>query len=106
MSNSELSDYERSIDGLEDLVYVLRLYISGMTPNSLRAVENIKRICEEHLKDRYALEIIDLYQQPVRAAEDQIFAAPTLVKLHPLPVKKLIGDLSDVNKVLLALALK
>ncbi|RPD48429.1 circadian clock protein KaiB [Hymenobacter sediminis] len=85
--------------------YVLHLYITGATPNSTRAVQNIKAICEQHLKSRYELLIIDIYQQPELAKQDQIIAAPTLIKKHPLPARRLIGDLSEHNKVLLALGL-
>jgi circadian clock protein KaiB len=85
--------------------YVLHLYITGATPNSTRAVRNIKAICEQHLRGRYELLIIDIYQQPELAKREQIIAAPTLVKKHPLPVRRLIGDLSEERKVLQALGL-
>lgn len=85
--------------------YVLRLYVSGATPKSLRAIQNIKKLCEVRLKDRYDLEIIDIYQHPGLVAEDQIIAAPTLLKRLPLPVRKLIGDLSGTENVLLGLDL-
>jgi circadian clock protein KaiB len=87
-------------------VYILRLYITGMTPNSKRAVENVKKICEEHLAGRYELEIVDIYQQPSLAAGEQIIAAPTLIKKLPFPLKKLIGDMSNTEKVLLGLDLR
>ena len=87
-------------------IYVLRLYITGMTPNSKRAVENVKRICEEHLAGRYELEVVDIYQQPSLAAGEQIIAAPTLIKKLPFPLKKLIGDMSNTEKVLLGLDLR
>ena len=90
-------------DATQQDKYVLKLYITGMTPNCMRAVENIKSICEKHLKGRYELEIIDMYQEPELAKEDQILAAPTLVKKSPAPLKKLIGDMSDTKKVLNAL---
>jgi len=83
--------------------YVLRLYITGMTPRSTRAVQNVRRICEERLKDRYDLEVIDVYQQPELAKSEQIVAAPTLIKKLPLPLRRIIGDLSAVDKVLLGL---
>jgi circadian clock protein KaiB len=86
--------------------YRLRLYVAGMTPRSARAVANIKEICEEHLKGRYALEVIDIYQQPVLAKGDQIIAVPTLIKRLPLPLRRLIGDLSDRERVLVGLDLK
>ena len=85
--------------------YVLRLYVSGSTSKSALAVENIKRICEQHLKDRYDLAVIDIYQQPSLARDEQIVAVPTLIKRFPLPVRRFIGDLSNVKKVLLGLDL-
>jgi circadian clock protein KaiB len=86
--------------------YVLRLYVAGMTPNSLRAIDNIKEICEEHLQGRYKLQVIDLYQQPVLAQGEQIIAAPTLIKKLPLPLRKIIGDMSNVERVLVGLDLR
>ena len=85
--------------------YVLRLYVSGSTPKSALAVENIKRICEQHLKNRYDLEVIDIYQQPNLARDEQIVAVPTLIKRRPLPLRRLIGDLSDLKKTLFGLDL-
>lgn len=85
--------------------YVLQLFITGATPNSLRAVANIKRICEEHLKDNYALEIVDVYQQTNIAEREQLVALPLLIKRHPLPQRKLIGDMSDTSRVLKGLGL-
>lgn len=86
--------------------YVLRLYVSGMTPNSLRAIENVRRICAEHLEGRYQLEIIDIYQQPFFAKEGQIVATPTLVKELPEPLRKFIGDMSHTEKILLGLDIR
>ena len=85
--------------------YVLRLYVSGSTLKSALAVENIKRICEQYLKNRYDLEVIDIYQQPNLARDEQIVAVPTLIKRLPLPVRRLIGDLSDLKKALVGLDL-
>lgn len=85
--------------------YVLRLYISGSRSKSALAVENIKRVCEQHLKGRYDLEVIDLYQQAHLARDEQIVAAPTLIKRLPLPLRRLIGDMSDLKKVLFGLDL-
>jgi circadian clock protein KaiB len=85
--------------------YLFHLYITGATPNSTRAVRNIKEICELHLKGRYELLIMDIYQQPELAKMEQIIAAPTLVKKLPLPARRLIGDLSDRPRVLAALGL-
>ena len=85
--------------------YVLRLYVSGSTLKSALAVENIKRICEQHLKNRYELEVIDIYQQPNLARDEQIVAVPTLIKRFPPPLRRLIGDLSNVKKALFGLDL-
>ena len=86
--------------------YLLRLYVTGTTPNSLRAIKNIKKICEEHLQGRYSLEVIDVYRQPALAKGEQIIAAPTLIKQLPLPLRRLVGDLSDLKKVLIGLDLR
>jgi len=83
--------------------YVLRLYVAGSTPLSSRAITNIKAICETHLKGRYDLKVVDLYEQPERAREDQILVAPTLIRQSPLPVRRMIGDLSKTERVLAAL---
>ncbi|MGI4744158.1 MAG: circadian clock KaiB family protein [Janthinobacterium lividum] len=83
--------------------YLLHLYITGATPNSVRAVRNIKEICEEHLAGRYELLIIDIYQQPYLASQQQIVAAPTLLRLRPLPRRQLVGDLSNREAVLISL---
>lgn len=81
-------------------VYRLQLYVTGATPNSSRAIANLKDICERHLKGKYELEIIDVYQQPLLAKDEQIVALPLLVKRSPLPERKLIGDMSDTQRVL------
>jgi circadian clock protein KaiB len=85
--------------------YVLKLYVAGSTPQSSRAITNIKTICEIHLKDRYDLTVVDLYQHQERARADQILVAPTLVRQSPLPVRRLVGDLSKTARVLAALDL-
>ena len=85
--------------------YVLRLYVSGSTLKSALAVENIKRICEQYLKNRYDLEVIDIYQQPNLARDEQIVAVPTLIKRFPPPLRRLVGDLSNLKKVLFGLDL-
>jgi circadian clock protein KaiB len=86
--------------------YVLRLYISDSTPKSKRAVMNLKRVCEEHLKGRYDLEVIDVHKHAHLARDEQIVAVPTLIKRLPAPLQRLVGDMSDLNKVLLGLDLK
>lgn len=85
--------------------YVLRLFITGILPNSARAVINIKAICEKYLKGRYELEIIDIYQQPDLALSEQIIAVPLLIKESPYPKERMIGDLSNTKKVLKELGL-
>jgi circadian clock protein KaiB len=86
--------------------YLLRLYVAGQTPKSLLAFTNLKRICEEHLAGRYRLEIIDLLMNPALARGDQILALPALVRQLPPPVKKIIGDFSDAERVLVGLDLR
>jgi circadian clock protein KaiB len=86
--------------------YVLRLYVTGSTPRSAVAIRNLKAICEEHLKGRYQLEVIDVYQRPKLAQDEQIVATPTLIKALPTPLRRLIGDLSNVDRVLMGLDLK
>ena len=89
----------------DDRKYVLRLYVTGATPRSARAIDNIKRICEEHLQGRYELEVIDIYQHPELAEGAQLIAAPTLIKQLPEPLRRFVGDLSDAEKVLAGLDL-
>ena len=106
-SNKELTKqaFELAASGTEQK-YLLRLYIAGSTPQSNRAVANIKVICEEHLKGLYELEVIDLYEKPYLAAGEQIIAAPTLIKKLPLPLHRIIGDMSDTDRVLVGLDLR
>jgi circadian clock protein KaiB len=85
--------------------YVLRLYIIGTTPQSMRAVANARRICDEHLQGRYELEVIDVSRRPALAEGEQIIATPTLIKKLPLPLRRFIGDLSHTDRVLLGLDL-
>jgi circadian clock protein KaiB len=83
--------------------HVLRLYVTGVTGKSVRAIQNVQRICEEHLNGQYELEVIDLYKNLPLARGDQIIAAPTLIKRLPLPLRRLIGDMSDEARVLVGL---
>ncbi|MDQ3681608.1 MAG: circadian clock KaiB family protein [Bacteroidota bacterium] len=85
--------------------YILKLFVTGILPNSALAVVNIKAVCEKYLKGRYELDIIDIYQQPSLALSEDIIAVPVLIKKLPLPEERLIGDLSDVEKVLKGLDL-
>jgi circadian clock protein KaiB len=86
--------------------YVLRLYVTGNTPRAMRAVVNIRKICEEHLEGRYDLEVIDISQHPTLAEGEQIIAAPTLIKKLPQPLRRFIGDMSQTERILLGLDLR
>jgi circadian clock protein KaiB len=85
--------------------YILRLYVTGSSHRSLRAVYNLKKICEEYFPDDYDLEVIDIYKDPAAAREEQIIAAPTLVKKLPRPIRKFVGDMSNTQKILVGLEL-
>ncbi len=98
--------FEKALKQLSQEKYVLRLYIAGMNARSIQAVENIKRICEQYLPERYQLEVIDVYQQPIFARDGQIVAAPTLVKELPPPLRKLVGSMSDTERVLVGMDLR
>lgn len=98
--------FERLLTEQGSAHYVLRLYITGMTPRSTAAIERVKAICEEYMLDRYELEVIDIYQHPTLAKGDQIVATPTLVKRLPKPLRSMVGDLSNVEKVLMGLDLR
>ena len=97
---------KRAAVGSAEARYVLRLYVAGMTPRSRRAIGNVRAICDEHLEGRYDLEVIDVYQQPTLAKGEQIVAAPTLIKRLPLPLRRVIGDLSSTERVLVGLDLR
>lgn len=86
--------------------YELRLYVAGQTPKSVTAFSNLKKYCEEHLKGRYKIEVIDLLKNPQLAEGDQILAIPTLVRKVPMPIRKIIGDLSNEEKVLVGLDIR
>lgn len=87
-------------------MYTLRLYVAGMTPASTAAILNIKKICEENLLGRYELAVVDIYQQPVLARDEQILAAPTLIKKLPLPIRRFIGDMANKERILVGLDLR
>ena len=96
----------RKPDPRKPVVWNLRLYVAGQTPTSIRAFDNLKMFCEEHLKGRYQIEVIDLRENPQLARGDQIVAVPTLVRDLPGPVRKIIGDLSNTERTLIGLALQ
>ncbi|MBW2065958.1 MAG: circadian clock KaiB family protein [Deltaproteobacteria bacterium] len=104
-SRNATGTFERGLSSGEQESYNLSLYVAGMTSRSLRAIDNIKDLCSKYLEGRYDLEIIDIYQAPKRASEDQIVAAPTLIKRTPGPVRRLVGDLSNLDRLVLALNL-
>ena len=91
---------------MADEIYELRLYVAGQTPKALRAFANLRKICEEHLAGRYQIEVIDLLENPQLGRGDQILALPTLVRRLPSPMKKIIGDLSNTERVLVGLDLR
>jgi circadian clock protein KaiB len=103
---SSTKDFNLTISESGNDKYILRLFITGANSRSILAVKNLKQICEDYLKDRYELEVIDLYQNPDLALDEQIIAAPTLIKKLPLPFRRIIGDMSNMEKVLLGLDLR
>jgi circadian clock protein KaiB len=105
-SGSAASRLEKASRAARKEKLVLRLYVTGMTPRSLQAIDNLKKICEDYLQGRYDLEVIDIYQQPNLAKGEQILAAPTLIRKLPLPMRRFVGDLSNKEKILLGLDLK
>ncbi len=100
------AEFERGLRKIGRGKYILRLYVTGLTKKSMLAVQNIQKICDDHLKGRCDLEVIDVYRQPVLARGDQIIATPTLIKKLPVPLRKFIGDMSEAEKILLGLDLR
>ena len=99
-----MSDYEDvGVEFAESEVYNLRLYVAGQSPRSIRALQNLRKVCDEHLAGRYRVEVIDLLLNPALARGDEIVAVPTLVRTLPEPIRKIIGDLSNEGKVLVGL---
>jgi circadian clock protein KaiB len=101
-----LNAFEAAQAASQRVRFVLRLYVAGTRSASVRAVANIKRICERHLSGRYRLDVVDLYQQPARAKEDDVVAAPTLVRTEPGPICRIVGDLADERRVLAGLGIR
>lgn len=106
VNNDKWSDAKNSADNQESARWELRLYVAGQTPKSLTAFANLKKLCEQHVSGRYRIEIIDLLEHPQLAAGDQILAIPTLVRQLPAPLKKIIGDLSNTERVVVGLDLR
>ncbi len=103
---SESEDPFEMLSHLDDLdKYVLRLYVADSSPKSVRAIQKLQQICDRYLEGRYELEVIDIYQEPERLEEDQIFAIPTLIKEIPPPLLRLIGDMTDTEKLIICLDL-
>jgi circadian clock protein KaiB len=101
---SRTAEFEKLLRKTEDNVrYVLKLYVAGTSPRSGHAIANVRSLCEEYLASRYDLEVIDIYQQPGVAVSEQIIAAPTLIKKFPAPTRRMIGDLSNRDKILVGL---
>jgi circadian clock protein KaiB len=105
-TKSSTEEFDLIMSELGNDKYILRLFITGVTSRSVLAIKNLKKICEEYLNGRYELEVIDLYQNPGLAKDEQIIAAPTLIKKLPLPFRRIIGDMSNKEKVLLGLDLR
>jgi circadian clock protein KaiB len=99
-------EFEKAVALRDRAKYVLHLYVTGMTPKSTKAIANVQILCEKYLEGFYELKIIDIYQQPKLAKDEQIIATPTLIKKLPLPLRKLIGDMSDTQKFLVGIDLK
>ena len=99
-------DFENAVKQKSLKTYLLRLYVTGNTPKSMLAISNIKQICQEHLKGRFELEVIDTFQEPGTLKKEQILAMPTLIKELPLPLRRIIGDLSNTERVLVGLDLR
>jgi len=106
ITDAAVKKLEKKAEEIKKEKYVLKLYVTGMTPRSMEAIMNIKKICQENLSGRYELDIIDIFRQPVLAKGEQIIAAPTLIKKLPLPFRKFIGDMSDTEKILIGLNLR
>ena len=98
-------EFEQALADKDKTHHLLRLYVTGLTPKSVEAISSIKQICEKHLSGRYRLEVIDTYQKPHMLKEDQVIAMPTLIRKLPLPLRRIIGNLSNEDQVLLGLDL-
>ncbi len=97
--------FSEAADELENPRFVLRLFVTGMTPRSTRAIRAVRSLCEARLKDRFELEIVDVYQQPALIQDEQVFATPTLIKYEPAPLRRIIGDMSDTNRLCFGLGI-
>lgn len=100
------SEFEAAQEAEDKTQYVLQLFVTGVTASSMRAIANLKTLCETHLAGRYTLDVVDLYEQPGQARANQVLAVPTLIKILPQPLRRIIGDLSNEEQVLVGLNLK
>jgi circadian clock protein KaiB len=100
-----LKSFSEAADELENPHYVLRLFVTGMTPRSTRAIRAVRTLCEQRLKDRFVLEIVDVYQQPQLIQDEQVLATPTLIKYQPAPLRRIIGDMTDSHRLCFGLGL-
>ena len=105
-TRKEIAALEKAAEEQRRAHYVLKLYVAGMTPKSSAAIRSVSAICEEHLKGRYTLEVVDIYQRPTLAQGEQIIAAPTLIKKLPAPLRKMIGDMANTDRILVGLDLR
>ena len=105
-STQVLEEFEKLVAELSQPLYLFRLYVSGASPRSAQAITNIRSICDKYLPGKYELEVVDVYQQPGATKEAQIVAVPTLIKELPLPRKKFVGDMTDVEKIVVGLKLR
>lgn len=100
-----LKDFEAAADALENPRYVLRLFVTGMTPRSTRAIRAVRELCQKRLLGRFELEIVDVYQQPAMIQDEQVLATPTLIKYEPAPLRRIIGDMTDTHRLCYGLGL-
>jgi len=106
MTRARNADAGAKAPALTSETWELRLYVTGRSPSCLRAIENLRLACEQHLAGRHRIEVVDLLENPSRAADDQILAVPTLVRQYPPPIRKIVGDLSDTDRLLAGLQLR
>ena len=105
-SQNQYEAFERAVEERDKQKYVLRLYVAGISPRSEQAIRSVKEVCEKHLKNRYVLEIVDIYQHPEAVKDGQVIAAPTLIRKLPLPLRRLIGDMTNQEKLIIGLDLR
>ena len=99
----EIQVFERALGTPSGDRYIFQLFVTGTTPRSMRAIQNLRKMCDTHLEGRYEMKVVDIYQHPEQARSDQILVTPTLIKSMPLPIRRLIGDLSNTERVLISL---